>query len=148
MEQTALRDKLNNKGMTLIEMLIALVIILITTLAMMSTALLGIQTNMINSLRDEAVGVADERMTALTNIPFPTPPATNELTATGSEVADATVVRTVRASAVTFTRTRIVADVGSSGELKQVTVTVTWSFKGKDYTHRITSILKRQEVAL
>jgi len=141
MAQPVFLNKRNNKGMTIIEVLIALVILLITSLAMMSTALLAMQTNVINSLRDEAVGIAEARMNELRNTPFPVSPATNELTA-GSDVADSTVSRTVRAASFTFTRKRTVVNINA--DTKQVSLTVTWSYKSQPYTHSIMTILRRQ----
>jgi len=148
MEQTVFRDRLNNKGMSLIEMFIALVIILITSLAMMSTALLGIQTNMANSLRDEAVGVAEAKMNELRNLQFTADGIHASLAATGAGgTAEPSVARMIRASSFTFSVRKTIVDVGTAGDLKQVTIAVTWTFKGQNYTHSITSILKRQEVA-
>jgi type II secretory pathway pseudopilin PulG len=128
--------------MTIIEVMIALAILLITSLAMMSTALMGMQTNMINSLRDEAVGIAEARMNELRNTPFPDLPAMNDLTATGGEAADSTINRRVRAASFTFTRKRTVADINA--DTKQVSLTVTWSYKTRPYTHSIMTILRRQ----
>ena len=61
---------LNKKGMTLIEVMIALVILLLVSLALMQTVTLGINSNVRNLLRDEAVKVADTRMIELMNTPF------------------------------------------------------------------------------
>jgi type II secretory pathway pseudopilin PulG len=131
--------------MTLIEVLIALVILLITSLAMMQTALLAMQTNMTNSLRDEALSVADARMNELRNERF-SPTITSTLLAATPGTTDGTVERKLRAASVTFTRTLIIADINSDPPAKQVTVTVTWSYRNQPYTHSITTIIRRQEV--
>ena len=142
MEQIAIPGKLNNKGMTLIEMLIALMLLLITSLAMMQTSLLAIQTNLANSLRDEAVNVAEERMNDLRNEPFTTTPLfTSDALLSGTTTT--TVTRKIRASSVPFDVRRTVApDIDAN--TKQVSVTVAWSYKNVPYTHSITTILRRQ----
>ncbi len=133
MGQTALR---NNRGMTLIEVLIAMVILLIAALAMLQTSALSIHTNVANSLRDEAGGVAEGTMNQIRNIPFAS------LTDTGAAgAAEPTVERKHRAGSVSYAVRRIVRDI--SADAKQVTVTVTWTYKGKSSTHSITSIRRR-----
>lgn len=55
-------NSLDNKGMSLVEVMVALVILLFVSLAMMQTALVSIESNMRNVLRDEAVSIAEMRM--------------------------------------------------------------------------------------
>jgi prepilin-type N-terminal cleavage/methylation domain-containing protein len=59
---------LNKKGLTLVEVMIALVVLLIVSLALMQTALVSIDANMNNSMRDEAVSVAEMRMNEARNL--------------------------------------------------------------------------------
>lgn len=143
----AFPDKLNNRGMSLIEVMFALVLLLLSTLAMMKTGLLAVQTNMVNSLRDEAVSVAEERMNELKNELFSANATSILLNPTG-DVADATVVRKLRATSVTYTRTRRVDTITTTPPARQVSVIVTWSYRGQTYTHGITSIIRQQEVPL
>lgn len=136
----------NEKGMTLIEVLIALVILLIASVALMQTALLGISMNVQNAMRDEAVNVAEMRMNDLRNVPFPVPPVTNELTATDTNgVIEAGITRNLRGFSITYIPTRTVTDINaSSQQSKQVSVSLSWSYKGQTYTHGITTILRKQ----
>ena len=53
---------LNNRGFTLVEMLVAMVIILVLLLSLVQAALLSIDGNMRNLLRDEGVRIAEQRM--------------------------------------------------------------------------------------
>ena len=136
----------NSKGLTLIEMLISIFLISIVGLALMQTTLVSMSQNLKNSMRDEAVAVADERMTQLRTLPFNyTDPIPGDLSATGGglPVADLTVTKTVRSSAVVYTRMRAITDIGANASAKQVTITVQWTYKGQTYTHGITTILKR-----
>ncbi len=47
--------------------MIALVVLLVVSLALMQTALVSIDANMTNILRDEAVGIAEMRMNEARN---------------------------------------------------------------------------------
>lgn len=132
--------KLNKKGVTLVEVMIALVVSLLVFLALMQTALVGIDSNMINVLRDEAVRIAEMRMNELRNQLFDSLAA-----GTSSE----TVTRDLRNIAnFSFTVTRTIIDLNADN--KQVNIIVIWEWKektvanGNPYTHSITTILRRQ----
>jgi len=60
----------NKKGLTLVEILIALVITLVVFLGLMQTALLSIDANTTNLLREEAISIAEERMRELRDFSF------------------------------------------------------------------------------
>lgn len=60
----------NKKGFTLIEVLIAMVIILVVLLGLVQTAVLSIDNNLKNLLRDEAVRLAEEQMNVLKSLPI------------------------------------------------------------------------------
>lgn len=139
----------NNKGLTLVEVLIAMVVFLLVSLAMMQTALVGIDSNTINILRDEAVNVGEMRMNEARNVPF---------ASLVSDAADVAVVRNIRniAGGVTFHTRIVVAELDGDGNLgtddansKQINVTTTWEWRdntianGNAYTHRISTIRKR-----
>jgi prepilin-type N-terminal cleavage/methylation domain-containing protein len=131
----------SNSGMTLVEVLVALVVLLLVSLAMLQTALLSIENNMINVLRDEAVSVAEMRMNEARNIPFDTLAA-----AVGDNVqVVARPVRNIAAFPFTATRTVVVRD----GNNLQVDVRVQWEWKdntvanGNPYRHSISTIMRR-----
>lgn len=135
----------NKKGVTLIEMMISLVILLVVSLALMQTALLGISTNVQNQIRDEAVNVAEMRMNQLTSLPFETgtpPIPTPFLVAPGNVPAETGVPRNFRGFIITFTPTRTIVDINANS--KQITISVAWNYKGNAYTHGVTTIMRRQ----
>jgi hypothetical protein len=120
--------------------MIALVVLLIVSLALMQTALVSIDANMTNILRDEAVNIAEMRMNEARNTPF------DNLLAGAS---GGTVLRNFRNMAnFQYTVTRTITDLNSDN--KQVNITITWEWKeqtvanGNPYTHSITTILRRQ----
>lgn len=132
MERIALHNK---KGMTLIEVLIALLLLMVVALAVMRTALVGMNANLQNSERDEAVNVADLRMNELRDMPFDN--IVSDLTGT-------TISRTFRGATVTYTQTQTVTQVDTGNNTKQIAITVAWPFGGRTYTHRVTTIMRRQ----
>jgi prepilin-type N-terminal cleavage/methylation domain-containing protein len=131
--------KLNKKGLTLVEVMIALVVLLVVCIALMQTALVSIESNMTNVLRDEAVNIAEMRMNEARNMPY------TNLAGTSST----TILRNFRNIAnFQYSVTRTVTDLNSDN--KQVNITVTWEWKentvanGNPLTHSITSIVRRR----
>jgi prepilin-type N-terminal cleavage/methylation domain-containing protein len=131
----------NKKGVTLIELMISLVILLIISLALMKTTLLGISTNVKNQLRDEAANVAEMSMIRLRNLPFTDTLTHADLTATAG-VDETAVPRKFRRFSIDFTPRRTIADINTRA--KQITITVSWNFRGQVNTHGITTIMRKQ----
>lgn len=142
MERIAMLNKI---GLTLVEVLIALVVSLLVFLALMQTALVSIDSNMRNTLRDEAVRIAEQRITALRNISFDDP----LLADTGGVCVNETPIPiNFRSLSVNFTSCRNVDDL--TADTKRLDVTITWEWKektvanGDPYRHSISTILRRQ----
>lgn len=57
-------------GFSLVEVMIALCVLLLVFMGLMQTALLSIDSNMRNILRDEALRIAAQRMEETRNLPF------------------------------------------------------------------------------
>jgi type IV pilus assembly protein PilV len=130
MLQTVLKDK---KGLTLVEVMIALVVLLLVFLALMQTALVSIDSNMKNVLRDEAVNIAEEQMNNARNVSFDTL----------ATLPAAPVTRNIRniTPAFSYTVTRTVSNLNIDS--RQVVITVTWNWKGINYNHSISTILRK-----
>jgi len=130
---------LNKKGLSLVEVMIALVVLLLVSLALMQTALISIDSNMNNQLRDEALSIAEEWVIRSRNIPFDNL-TTNSLSQSGTGVD--TITRNFRnITNQTFTVTSIVTDRGIDN--KQVGVTVAWTWKAQPFNHNMSSIVRR-----
>ncbi len=114
--------------------MIALVVLLLVFLALMQTALVSINANMTNVLRDEAVAIAEQYIIEARNIPFADLPA---------GTATATVTRSFRNFSLPggFSVTRTVTDQGVND--KQIGVTVTWTWKGEPFNHNMSTIRMR-----
>ena len=138
---------LNKKGLSLVEVMIALVIVLLVFLALMQTALVSIESNTVNILRDEAVSIAEMRMNELRNRPF------DDLDLNGTLDPDPltinqTINRNIKnISNFAFNTVTIIDALNTDN--KQITITVTWEWKdktvanGNPYTHSITTIRRR-----
>jgi len=146
-QRTAL---LNRKGVTLVEVMIALVILLLVFLALMQTALVSIDANMKNVLRDEAVSIAEQRLNEARSLPF------------DSLVSDASAIPTPNDCPGTFTvgpppvkrsfrniidkdfcTNMTVTPLGVTGDNRQVNIRVIWNWKGEAMMHSITTLIRR-----
>lgn len=126
----------NKKGMTLIEVMISLVILMVVSLALMQTALLGMKENLRNAIRDEAVNIAEQRMNELRST------ATASI-ALGTQT-ETEIERSFRASSMRFRPTRSVQQVGSDPNTKQITMSISWTYSGQTYTHSVSTIRSGQ----
>lgn len=131
--QPALKNK---RGMTLVEVMIAMVLSLVIFLALMQTSLISINQNVRNNLRDEAGRIAEERMSALKNLPFD-----DGALAEIADAADAITSRRIRNFDIAFTSRKKIDAVGT--DIKELTITVSWAWKGQTFTNSVTTVLKR-----
>lgn len=140
---------LNKKGVTLVEVMMALVILLLVFLALMQTALVSINANMNNVLRDEAVSIAEQRMNEARSVPYDT------------LISDAATIPTPNDCPATFTiggrvqrnfrniinkdfcTNMTVSTLGAAGDARQVNVRVIWNWKGEAFSHTITTLIRR-----
>lgn len=145
------RVLLNRKGLTLVEVMIALVVLLFVSLAMMQTALVSIDSNMKNTIRTEAVSMAEKIINDMRSLAFSSagltdtggawvcvdlpPPAAP---CTGSY---STETRAVRSAAVDFQRQKMITNRGS--ENKELYVRVRWTWKGEPYDYTVSTVLRR-----
>ena len=143
--------KLNNKGVTLVEVMIALVILLLVFLALMQTALVSIDANMKNVLRDEAVSIAEQRLNTARSLPFdslvndaaalPTPNDCPGTFAVGERVQRdfRNIINKDFCSNMTVT------PLGVTGDTRQVNIRVIWNWKGEAFIHSITTLIRRPD---
>ncbi len=142
---------LNKRGLTLVEVMIALVVLLLVSLALMQTALLSIDSNMKNALRDEAVRIAAMRMEEARTLEF-TQTADRLVDDTGS-LAGADCPPDFPATGVLVARdVRSVSgfdfctnmDVwGIDADTRRVIITVGWKWKDEPYTHAISTVMRK-----
>jgi prepilin-type N-terminal cleavage/methylation domain-containing protein len=137
----------NNGGYSLIEVLIAMAILAIVAVALMKSSLLVIQKNSQNEIRDEAVRLAEQTMNSIRSGPggFDNAAAGNLDLVPGNAVSLPAVTRTIRGGSITYSMTKDVVNLETTTVVntKQVTVTVSWPFRGQTFTHSIMSIVRR-----
>lgn len=138
---------LTYKGFSLVEVMIALVVVLLVSLAMMQTALVSIDSNMLNVLRDEAVSIAEERMSMNRNLALS---ATDfdGLLPEGPLTNDPRYRRNVRNVGLQYTVMRTVNNYPAANPTtKEVIETVTWRWKQQPaepaYNYSVRTLLKR-----
>jgi prepilin-type N-terminal cleavage/methylation domain-containing protein len=131
-----LRDE---RGMTLIEILVSLMLLAIVSLALIQSTLVAVNANVVNELRDEAVSVAEQRINELRNTPFTAADMQVTFPLGPPGVTEAPVSRKVRGADRSFTINRMVSQVDPNN--RQVTLTVTWSYKSVNYQHGVSTVL-------
>lgn len=120
----------DNAGFTLVELVMAMAIMFIVFLGLAGVAMTGLEYNIQNALRDEAVSVAERTMNEVRSLPF-------------ANIVDSTVQDNVavRGFNVTYTVTTTVGSPDTN--LRQVTMVVGWTRHGKAYSHTFSSLVRR-----
>jgi len=158
----------NKKGVTLVEVMIALVILLVVFMGLIQASLLSVENTAMNVLRDEAVRLGTETVTALRSGPFtdvdrdganeqvanPSPPYQFSLSSTGNAMQQGNASRlginTVRTSRNMTTNYVIDVTIDKLDDNnKRVTVRVEWDWKertsvgGNPYSYQVDVLLRR-----
>jgi type IV pilus assembly protein PilV len=124
----------NKSGFTLIEFLVAIVILMVGLLGLLQAVNVAMNTNLTNQFRNEAVMYGDEVMAMETTKPF-NAISTSGSTAVRSDVA----LRNVNLAMKMFSSQRINQTV--SNNTTNVQVRISWTHKGVKYTHNISSLV-------
>lgn len=123
----------NERGLTLLETVVALAIIFIVFLGLTDAGLLVLEYNINNSIRDEGVSVAATELAAAREIPFSSIPV---------GVTNRTAVnKQIRGLTVTYTPKWTVTALSTN--TLQVVVDVTWTRRGKTHSHRATTLVRK-----
>ncbi|MFZ3064118.1 MAG: prepilin-type N-terminal cleavage/methylation domain-containing protein [Nitrospirota bacterium] len=141
-----IKDK---KGLTLIEVMVALVVLLIVFLGMMQAIAVAVNMNVKNQLRGEGVRVADERVNALKNLSF----GNADLNDTGgvfindnyidpnTGINTNIITRSFRNFDMNFTSTKRITDINADN--KRIELTVSWTWRNETFNHGVSLVLKR-----
>ena len=128
------RARIDNRGMTLVEVLVSLAILSVVFFGLLDAMLVASEFNMRNVLRDEAVSVADNLITVKRTLPFAS-------LATGATTT--TVTRRIRGLDVPYTVTDNVTAV-TDPNIRRVDVLVRWTRKGNTYTHSLATLVRNR----
>lgn len=139
----------NNKGFTLLEVLVAVVILTVGLLGLMQTVIYALNHNLTAQLRQEATLVADQVMSVEKAKPYDdiTAPVFDENVTNFVDLdtvkTNSTVTRSVNGANKTFT---VVQTVRSPTPLsKSIEVEVTWDHKQITYSHSVASLVTTSE---
>lgn len=122
----------NNKGFTVVELMVALLILMVGMLGLLQTVNLGLVHNMSDELRNDAVLAADEQMALEMSKPFDLVSTTTNLRV---------VNRGIRSSYKNYSVTKVGSKVSSN--TKSVNITINWKYKQQPYSHAITSLISQ-----
>jgi type IV pilus assembly protein PilV len=135
----------NKKGFTLVELLVAVVILMVGLLGLLQTVGFALSHNFNNQLRQEAVYVADQVMSlekskTYENIAAPAfDPAINDVASLPTVIANSTVSRTVNRAPITYAV--VMTNRAPTSQSKSIDVEVSWQHRGRRYTHTVASIV-------
>ncbi|MFZ5906504.1 MAG: type IV pilus modification PilV family protein [Nitrospirota bacterium] len=146
----------NEQGVSLVEVMIALLVLLLVFIGLMQAALLGIDSNMRNILRDEGIATAtsvmeEERNALFTQLRSDTGAIPSGADCPAAFTIGSVVQRDVRSiTGKDFCVTVNCMERGGDNDCttddadtKQMTVFVGWRWKGEDYTHTVSTLRRR-----
>jgi type IV pilus assembly protein PilV len=121
---------LNQKGFSLIELMIAMFIFMIVMLGMLAGVNSSIQTNKGNVLRDEAIRLAEDELSRLRSERFTSMGVSANLAATDWTGPNNITVN-VRSGQINYALSRRITDIaGGISPLKRIDVAVGWNDVG------------------
>ena len=121
---------INNRGFTLIEFLVAILILMVGLLGMLQGINLAMEKSMENVFRNEGLLVADDLMMAKRNKAFA---ALSTTTTTG------VVTRYTRGVYRNYSAQQIVN--ATTSNTKEVIINVSWNYRNRKYTHSVSSFV-------
>ncbi len=143
-----------SEGFTLIEALVALVILALLLLGLLAGLLTVIQYNLLNYMRDEAKNLALECAENIRNTPLSSLQAGNVVcgsqnfanvdtpcTNVGAMVSAGTAERIRRQVRNTYVDYSIGWNLQQVGSVWQVRIEVCWNYRNRSYTHTITTVV-------
>jgi prepilin-type N-terminal cleavage/methylation domain-containing protein len=139
----------NNRGLSLIEVIIALVILLFIFIGLVQTSLVAIENNMINSLRDEGVRITSDTLARVRAETFDdmNDNGTNDNTDGWPLVFNLNTNRDFRNVTVPYTVEVTITSLGA--DYRQISIITQWEWKdrtiggGDPYEHQIVSTRRR-----
>jgi prepilin-type N-terminal cleavage/methylation domain-containing protein len=131
----------NNRGFSLIELLVAMFIIAISMMALLSSILTGMSANLQNDMRDTAIRITNATAEAILSLPqddAELSPGSHTRT-TGNTAQDLKgfpqPVQSIRGTQQTYTIGWVVAPLATGTMQVTITVALSAPYKGNSYTN-------------
>jgi len=121
----------NSGGFTLVEVIMAVLILLVGMLGLLQAVNLAMEVNLRNQVREEAVYVGERVMTELRGRGFDNISASYVTYSTPSKIRGVSRKYGVQRSS------EVLATEGGLPATKELAVVVTWSYKGVTYQNRV-----------
>jgi type IV pilus assembly protein PilV len=131
----------NKRGFTLIELMIAILILTISMVGLLDTLGKYLQINMDNTMRNEAMRIVEAQMEQLRNMPFISLPANGTTTTTYQNGTFRKIVIPFKVDTIVndlSLRTDVIPSVPNS---KAIQVQVTWTSKGTPHQHNAATVI-------
>ncbi len=125
----------NNTAFTLLEVLIALVILMVGLLGMLEAINVSIATNVRNDMRTQAAAIVEEQLAQKKSLPF------DAITTALNEPKSLAVPIKMRSTVQNYSVTYYVDNISSNA--KRINIGVRWSYKGNNYEHVVSSIVTK-----
>ncbi len=124
----------SNKAFTLIEMLVAMIIIGISIMGLMEISVVVMNNNLKNEIRNKAVETLSNHVSSITGMGYDGIQDVNGKVSCDNE--------TIRNFKEQFT---IVDNIStdSSAESKNITSTISWMYKGQSYDYTINAVVSK-----
>ncbi len=129
-------SKSNDSGFTLIEVMVAVVILMIGLLGVMQALNLAIVTNLQNEMRTQATLIGENQVAKIKSMPF--------ARITGATERSFTLPVNIRSTIVNYTVTKKIDAIpagATSPTTKRVNVGVSWIQRGNKYDHVVSGVI-------
>ena len=130
---------MNQKGFSLVEVMIALVILLLVSMGLFQTALLSIDSNMLNVQRDHATSINQELMAYTQTVPFDDMNNDGAVDVSPLTLNDEKHIQL----AGDFKYITTITITSINDDTKRIDSTVSWTWKDRPYAQTMSTIRKR-----